>query len=486
MDETSSRACDQQLTTTSGTTTDRSRPRKWIAVLLVVVSSIFVVISAVAVWAHRTIFDTDVFMATIEPAIEDPQFTAALGDYLTDEITSALDLEQRLQEPLQNLDAFLTSALFGLLGIDEGTLGFLGQIDRPTLAALAGPIADELNGRIEMRVDQVVESNEMAELIPQVVRRAQQGAVALLRGDIEETPNISIAEGEVRLNTLPIIATVLQEVVAELRDVLPDVNLPSAISDRVPEAVAQLKESLGDRIPDDFGQIALMSEERLTAAQASADRIDRWVWGIVILTIALIVITMFVSQTRRRTGIQLAIGIAVAFVVSAAVVNRVESALVAEIADPVAGETAAVLIGHLLAGLRNGIIAVIVISTVIALVLYLVSRPQWVTTTGEKVSTVMPGSSETGGMNRWIAGHYDLLRIGAVAIALVALFLIGFGWVAVLVIGALLALVLWWLAQARDAADALPEMLAVSDPEQIETVSDLEQIETVSDPKPDV
>ena len=154
------------MTTTSDTTTDRSRPRKWIAVLLVVVSSIFVVISAVAVWAHRTIFDTDVFMATIEPAIEDPQFTAALGDYLTDEITSALDLEERLQEPLQNLDAFLTSALFGLLGIDEGALGFLGQIDRPTLAALAGPIADELNGRIEMRVDQVVESNEMAELIP--------------------------------------------------------------------------------------------------------------------------------------------------------------------------------------------------------------------------------------------------------------------------------------------------------------------------------
>ena len=180
---------------------------------------------------------------------------------------------------------------------------------------------------------------------------------------------------------------------------LPDVNVPDAISDRVPEAVAQFKESLGDRVPDDFGQITLMSEERLNAAQATADRIDRWVWGIVILTIILIVVTVFVSQTRRRTGIQLAIGIAVAFVVSAAVLNRVESALVAAIANPVAGETAAVLFGHLLAGLRTGIIAVIVISTVVALVLYLVGRPQWVTTTGDKVSTVMPGSSETGGMN---------------------------------------------------------------------------------------
>ena len=206
-------------------------------------------------------------------------------------------------------------------------------------------------------------------------------------------------EGEVRLNTLPIIARVLQEVVGELRDVLPNVNVPSIISEGCRRGSSPVQRVAGDRVPDDFGQVTLMSEERLNAAQATADRIDRWVWGIVILTIILIVVTVFVSQTRRRTGIQLAIGIAVAFVVSAAVVNRVESALVAAIANPVAGETAAILFGHLLAGLRTGIIALIVISTVVALVLYLVGRPQWVTTTGVKISTVMPGSSETGGMN---------------------------------------------------------------------------------------
>jgi len=452
------------LTIASDTTTDRSVARKWIAVLLVVVSSIFVLVSVVAVWAHRTIFDTDVFMATIEPALEDPQFTTALGDYLTDEITGALDLEQRLQEPLENLDSFLSAALLGVIGVDPGALDFLSGIDRPTLASLAGPIADRLNERVETRVDQVMESNAMQELIPQVVRRAHSGAVALIGGDIEETPNISIAEGEVRLNTLPIIGRVLQEVVQELRDVLPDVNVPDAVSDRADEAIAQLRESLGDRVPDDFGQITLMSEERLTAAQATADRIDRWVWGIVILTVILIIVTIVVSQTRRRTAIQLGIGIVVAFVVAAAVLNRVESALVAEIANPVAGETAATLFGHLLSGLRNGILAVIIISAVIALVLYLVGRPQWVTTTGEKVSGVLPGSQETGGLNGWIAGRYDLLRVVAVGIALLALFLIGFGIVALIVIGALLALVLWWLARSRDQAQPVPEVPEVPAP----------------------
>ena len=418
-------------------------------------------VSVVAVWAHRTVFDTDAFMATIEPAIEDPQFKASLADYLTDEITSALDLEQRLQEPLANLDAYLSAALLGLLGIEEQGQQLLDRIDRPTLEALAGPIADAVNERVEMRVDQVMESEPMAELIPQVVRRAHQGAMALIAGDIEETPNITIEEGEVRLNTLPLIVRVLESVAQDLRELLPDINLPSAVSDNVDEAVAQLRESLGDRVPDDFGQITLMSEERLNAAQATADRIHRWVWGIVILTVIAIIGTMLVSPTRRRTGIQLGIGVVVASVIGVAVVNRIESALVAEIADPIAGETARTLFGHLLSGLRNGVIAVMVISTIIAVVLYLMGRPQWVTSTGGKVSGLMPGNAETGGFNGWIASHYDLLRVAAVAIALLALYLIGIGIVSILVIGGLLALILWWLAQARDQAEVEPPVPAI-------------------------
>jgi len=126
------------------------------------------------------------------------------------------------------------------------------------------------------------------------------------------------------------------------------------------------------------------------------------------------------------------------------------------------GETAGNLFGHLLAGLRTGVIAVIVISTIIVVVLYFVGRPQWVTTTGEKVSSIMPVSPETGGMNGWIAAHYDLLRIVSVAIAVLALFLIGFGIVALLVIGGLLALVLWWLSRGRDGAEAQPEVPAAT------------------------
>jgi hypothetical protein len=77
------------LTTQSETTSGRFKQRQWIAGLLVVVSSISILASVIAVWAHNTIFDTDSFMETIEPVLQDPALNAALGDYITEEVTGA-------------------------------------------------------------------------------------------------------------------------------------------------------------------------------------------------------------------------------------------------------------------------------------------------------------------------------------------------------------------------------------------------------------
>lgn len=422
------------------------------AALLVVVSSIFVLASVIAVWVHQTVFDTDTFMETIEPVLEDPQLKVALGDFVTEEVTGALDLEQRLQEPLANLDAFLSASLLELLDVDQRGRDLLARIDRPTLVALAGPIADRFDERIAGIVDNVMASPAVDELIPQLVRRTHEASVALVRGDLEELPNVSVEEGEVRLNLLPVVATVMQPVVDELRDLLPDLQLPDNVSTRVDEAIAQFRESLGDRVPDDFGQITVMSEDRLTAIQASADRVDRWVWGLVVLTVILVVLTLVVSPTRRRTTIQLGIGVAIAFLIATVALNRVEGAIVAEIANPEGGQAAVSILGHLLAGLRGGIVAVIIIATLIAIGFYFAGRPEWATTAGARMGGVMPGDPETGGINTWVAARYDTIRLLTVAIAVLILFLTGLDLLAVVIVGALLALSLWWLARARARA----------------------------------
>ena len=446
------------------TTSGRLRQRKWTAALLVVVSSISILVSVMAVWVHQTVFDTDAFMETIEPVLQDPALNAALGDYVTDQVTGALDLEQRLQEPLANLDAFLSAALLGLLGIDQQGQDFLERFDRPTLGALAGPIADRFNERIANTVDEVMASPEVTTLIPQIVRRGHEAAIALARGDMESLPNLSIEDGEVRLNTLPIIARVLSVVIGELRELLPDLSLPDSRSDRADEAIAQFKESLGERVPDDFGQVTLMSEDQLVEVQDTVTTIDRLTWGLVILSVVLVVITILVSPTRRRTVIQLGIGVIIALVVGVLVLRRVEAAVIGEISSPARTETAVGILGHLLAGLRQGIVAVVVVSALVALGFHVAGRPKWVSATGERLDDLMPAEPGAGGLERWVALNYDFIRIGLAGLALLVLFITGIGWIPVLVIGLILAAAFWWLSRLRDRGSTAPPPTVVSAP----------------------
>jgi hypothetical protein len=443
-------------TTTTDLGSGRIRRRTWIAGLLVVVSSISILASVVAVWAHHTIFDTDAFMETIEPVLQDPALNAALGDYITEEVTGALALEERLQEPLANLDAFLSAALLGFLGIDEQGQEFLDRFDRPTLEALAGPIADRFNERIANRVDQIMASPEVKELIPQMVRRGHEAAVALARDDLESLPNVSVAEGEVRLNTLPIIARVLQGAAAELRELLPNVNLPDVLSDRADEAIAQFKEALGDRVPDDFGQVALMSEDQLVEIQDTATRLDRWTWGLVILSAVLVVLAIVVSPNRRRTVIHLGIGVIVAVILGMLVVRRVQDAVIGEIASPERTETARGIFQNVLQGLQESVVGVIIVAALVALGFHIAGRPKWVTEPRERLDDLVPDEGDAGGFGSWVALNYDFIRIGLAGLALLILFITGLDWIPVILIGGLLAGALWWLARVRDRATATP------------------------------
>jgi hypothetical protein len=443
-------------TTTTEPGPGRLRQRKWIAGLLVVVSSFFVLVALIAVWAHRTVFDTDAFMETIEPVLQDPAVNAALGDYITEEVTGALNLEERLQEPLANLDAFLSAALLDLLGIEEEGQELLDRFDRPTLEALAGPIADRVNERIANRVDRVMASPEVTELIPQLVRRAHEGAVALARGELESLPNVSVVEGDVRFNTLPIIVRVLQAMAAELRGLLPDVDLPDAVSDRVDEAIAQFKEALGDRVPDDFGQVTLMSEDQLVEIQDTATALDRWTWGLVILAAVLVVATILVSPTRRRTVIHLGIGVIIAIFLGVLVVRRVETAVIGEISSPARTETARGILENLFAGLRQSIVAVVVVAALVTLGFHIAGRPRWVTEPRARLDDLVPEDVRPATFNAWVAVNYDFIRIALAGLALLILFITGLDWIPVILIGGLLAGAFWWLARVRDRATTTP------------------------------
>ncbi len=89
----------------------RFRWRQALAALLVVLTSVSVVSSAVAVWAHQVLFDTDRFMETVEPLLSDSDFYVLIGDRASESVLETLQIEPRLEESLGSLDAYLSEAL---------------------------------------------------------------------------------------------------------------------------------------------------------------------------------------------------------------------------------------------------------------------------------------------------------------------------------------------------------------------------------------
>ena len=420
-----------------------------------VLTALSVVTTTVAVWVHETVFDTDRFMETVQPALDDPALYAALSERVSDEIIVALDLEARIAATLAGVDVYLSETLLEALEVGDRGRAVLDRVDRPSLAVLAAPIAGALETRITEIVDAFITSDEFKARFTDLVEQVHAAGVALLRNDLAELPNVYIENGEVRLNLVPAITEALRRVAAEIRDFLPDVTLPEVISNSVDQGRQQLAEAVNAQLPEDFGQVTLLSEQKLADAQGAARRVDQFVWALVLLSLVLVLVTVAVSPRRRRTVIQLALGIAAGLVIGVAAIRRLESAIVEQISSPngrAAGES---LLGEVVASVRAVAIIVVVAAAVVALAAYLLGRPAWITGLSNRLSSrsdAAPGGSD---LDQWIASRHDALRIAGIAVAVIILFITGIEVLPLLLVAGVLALYLWGISAATRRASTV-------------------------------
>lgn len=410
--------------------------RRWVAVVLVVATTLLVVASSVAVWAHRTVLDTDQFMDTVGPALDDPAFDAALADDITEQTLLALDLDTRVSQRLTELDAVLALALVERLEVDEGPLleALGSRVDRPTLAALTPVVVDRLEDRVETVVDRLVASEAFGERLPQLVGRAHAAAIGIARADVEDYPNVYLTDDAVMLDTVPLVAEALRESLGGLGDMLPDVTVPDAVADRAPEARAQLGDALGTRLPEDFGQVALMDRETFDLVRAGVVTADRAVWLLLALTVVLIVATVLVAPDRRRAAVQLGIGVVVGLVLAAALVGRLRGLVVDVARTPDGERVAEVLFDAVAGGLHEIFWLVGVIAAVAVVVGVLLGRPAWLESAAARRPWVRTVTGEDGRLAHGVARHADALRLAVIGLAVLVVVLTGFSWVALVLV----------------------------------------------------
>ena len=382
----------------------RRRLRRIFAPILVALSIVVFTVTVPAAWGARTVLNTDRYVATVAPLADDPAVQASIASRLTDQVFSALDVEGTLSDALSGLG------------------------ERATV--LAAPLTTAIRGFVQDQVLKVVQSDAFRTFWVEANRFVHTQVLAILEG---ESDTVSVVEGKVLLNLLPLVNLALgsiQEVASDL--VGRDVTLPQITQGEVPSAaIAKLEQSLGIDLPDDYGQIPVYDSQNLEALQQTLYTFERLLVFLLILIPFLVAASLLVSTRRRRTLIQLTAGAAVGLVV----IRRIAIILRDDLFERVDTErfpSVRVLTNELMDSLfrYTGILlAIVLLTALIALVTgpypWAVTARGWVRDGARGIAAAFSGErlADTGRV-RWIRDHRDGLMLGGAifAIALLLLF----------------------------------------------------------------
>jgi hypothetical protein len=430
-------------------TADRARrggrARRLATGVLVVVTSLVVTVAVTGVWARGYLLNTDRWVRQVGPVVEDPAVQDALGVWITDELMSVIDPQDFFEEVLPDR----------------------GQI-------LAAPLTNAVRGFVNNEVDAFLASDAFERLWVEVNRRAHARAVDVLEGDLGD--NLQVEGDEVVLNLVP----VLNRVLAEIGDASPEilgreVDLPTITVDDLPEdAIDQVAAALGTDVPDDFGQFTVFEADRLQEAQDAVSLFDRFVVLAVIAAVVLIAACLWLAPRRRRTLLQLMVGIGLGVVV----VRRLGLRMGDDIVDfvrPENRDAASVVVDAFTSSLMDVTAWVLGIAVVVAVVAALSGPYPWARTVRHRTATVGQGvwTVTTSAAARrpdepvvaWMAEHREALQLGGVLAGIVVLLLADLSWGGLLLLALLVGafeLVVSRLGDraADDGASATPETAA--------------------------
>ncbi|HEX6312697.1 MAG TPA: hypothetical protein VF152_13870 [Acidimicrobiia bacterium] len=392
----------------------RRRARRGLVGVLVVLFSIGAVASLIGVWARQTVLKTDRFVAAVGPLPSDPDVSRALSDFLTAELFTELDIDRRAREALPDDLQFLVGPLDGIAR----------DYTRDAIAT-------------------VLTSDQFQRIWNDAVTNAHQLALRVLDG--EDPPGVVRRDGEVVLDLLPAVYEIVQRIVEQGPGFLGDVQLPELDEDATRREIRrQLSDRFDIDLPQDFGEIVVFHEDRLSEVQDVVHLANRYLFIGVALTLLLGAGALLLSVDRRRTLLQLGLGTAVTTYLVFAVLRTLAddlADLVEEGENRDAAHAAAQIVSR---GLRDRAWYLLIGGVVVAVVSYLFGPGRgaaWVRRTSRKVArqtregAVAFPSTPAG---QWVRTNVDGLRVGGAIAAFGFLLLFQPGWTGLFVLLVLL------------------------------------------------
>jgi hypothetical protein len=407
------------------------RLRPAIAVVLVVLFAVLVPVTATIAWMHRTVLDTDTYVSTVAPVASDPRVIAAASRDITNQLYATLDVPAKVAD----------------------VLPAKAQI-------LSVPIANGARDYVEQAVTRVLASDEFQQLWESSNRFAHAQLVSVLRGD---SSVLAATGGAVVLNLVPLLNEALRNMQTFVSGIVGHaVALPTLTGQELPAvACARLSAALDRPLPTTCGVITLFRAKNLEAAQRAVRAFDRGTVALLIITPLVGIGALAASTRRRRTLLQLAVATAVALVVVRRVVMWTKNDLVT-VGRPENKGAREAIVDQVLSGFFDVTLWLLLAALVITVVGLVTGPYRWAVRsravgrqTVDGVQAAFVGHANGGRSEEavaWADGHFNVLRLGAIAVAVLLVATVDVDVVGFLVIAGVLAMFEVGLYRLRTSA----------------------------------
>jgi len=409
----------------------RASARRFLVGFLVVLFAVLLPITVVVGWAHNTVLNTSGWVRTVGPIASDPAVTAAISAQVTEQVFTALDVQQQVSDALPSNAAFL-----------------------------AGPITNGAKDFVQSGVNKVLQSEQFQSIWISANEAAHEQLVKFLRGN---TTVLTTSDGQVVLNLVPLVNAALQQIESFVSGVVgKPVDLPTISADEVPaEACQKISTALGRSLPETCGQIPLFPADKLTEAQRFVEAFDRLTILLVVLTPAVAGAAMWFSKRRRRTLLQLIVGSALGLVVARRATWWLQDSLVNTGKPENKAARQAILGGvtHAFFTLSGWIL----VGLAAALVVTLVTGPYpWARTVrrwgrdaahgAKELAAATVGKVRDDAAVAWVRSHLGVLRLGGMIVAVILMMVISVSFLGFLILVGVLAAYELWLQRLQQTA----------------------------------
>ncbi|WP_394552903.1 hypothetical protein ACDF64_00860 [Agromyces sp. MMS24-JH15] len=175
----------------------RGRGRLAAAIVLVVLGVLLAPVAVIASWARAELVDTERFVATFAPLVEDP----AVQQVIVDEVSTAI-------EGRVDIDALTADLVDGIQSLD------IPDAAKSALGLLEKPAAEGLKNLLHTSIERIVESPAFADVWANALRVTHTQFVAAMEGDPDAALAISDS-GQLSIQLAPVIESVKERLLEQ-------------------------------------------------------------------------------------------------------------------------------------------------------------------------------------------------------------------------------------------------------------------------------